>query len=61
MEVTEDPGQYMAQIEMREVKRAQGQDRLIDRWRIATTDQKITTYDISNEDNIMKMQSTTLS
>ena len=53
LEATEEQGQPMAQIEMREVRRAQRQDRMIDRWRIATIDKEVSNYDMSKEDHIM--------
>ena len=56
VEATEDPGQPMAQIEMREIRRKQREDKLIDRWRIAVIDNRVPTQNLSKHDVIMKKQ-----
>lgn len=56
VEVTEDVGRPLAQIEMREIRRMQRLDKLVDRWRIATIDQKIPVQLYTNEDRTMKKQ-----
>ncbi|XP_053372981.1 uncharacterized protein LOC123532109 [Mercenaria mercenaria] len=54
IDVTEDPGQPMAQIEMREIRRKQREDPIIDKWRIAVIDKTIPTKCYNKKDQIMK-------
>ena len=56
IEVTEDPGQILAQKEMREIRQAQRQDRLIERWRRAVIDKIIPKMYMMKDDLTMKKQ-----
>jgi len=56
VEATEDPGQGLAQIELREIRRMQRQDNLIERWRLAVIDQQMPRDNWSKEDLTMKRQ-----
>ena len=55
-DIIEEPGQPIAQKELREIRRAQREDKLIDRWRIAVTDKRIPSTTISKDDLIMRKQ-----
>ena len=55
VEITENPGKSMAQIDLRKIRKQQRMDPLIDKWRIATID-KIIPQCFSREDQIMKKQ-----
>ena len=52
----EAPGQTLAQKELREVRRAQREDRVIEKWRIALIDQTIPKNVITKEDLSMRKQ-----
>ena len=55
IEVTESPGQPMAQIEQREIRRNKRQDFVLGKWVRATIDRKMPKdYSSSREDKIMK-------
>ena len=54
IESTEDSGQPMAQIELRELRRQQRQDKCIDRWRIATLDKRIPTRNLTKDDYALR-------
>ena len=56
VDATETPGQSLAQREVREVRRAQREDELIDRWRIAVIDKRVPTNVYGKEDLMMKKQ-----
>ena len=56
VDATETPGQSLAQREVREVRRAQREDALIDRWRIAVIDKRVPTNVYGKEDLTMKKQ-----
>lgn len=60
IEATEDPSKPIAQIEMREIRNKQREDRLIDRWRIAAIDNCMPTNNLTKQDMIMKRQFKTL-
>lgn len=53
-DATEDTGQPVAQLEMREFRSAQLQVRLVDRWRIATIDKAIRTHVLPKDYAFMK-------
>lgn len=53
VEVTENPGHEMAQVEFREIRRSQREDVTIERWRRAVLDQKIP-QTTGKEDIVMK-------
>ena len=55
-DIIEEKGQPIAQKELREIRRAQREDKLIDRWRIAVIDKKIPNTTISKDDLIMRKQ-----
>ena len=55
VEATESPGQPMAQIEQREIRRSQREDMILGKWVRATIDKKMPKdYPNSREDQIMK-------
>jgi transposase InsO family protein len=54
VEITEDPGTPMAQVEMREIRRNQMADRVIGKWRIAVIDGQQIEKTFTKEDQIMK-------
>ena len=56
LDATETRGQSLAQREVREVRRAQREDALIDRWRIAVIDKRVPTNVYGKEDLTMKKQ-----
>ena len=56
VEVTEDIGTPMAQKEMREIRRSQREDWLIDRWRRAVIDKRVPHNNMGKEDMIFKKQ-----
>ena len=53
IEVTEDPGTPMAQIEMREIRRRQRQDSTIETWRRAVIDQMLPKKNWNRDDVLM--------
>ena len=55
-DIIEEPGQPIAQKDLREIRRAQREDKLIDRWRIAVIDKRIPNTTISKDDLIMRKQ-----
>lgn len=55
-EVLEDPSQSLAQKDLREIRRAQRSDNIIDRWRIAVIDKKMPKRVLVREDLSMKKQ-----
>lgn len=54
MEIIDDTGQGLAQLELREVRRMQRADNLIERWRIAVIDQRLPSKVMSQKDLTMK-------
>ena len=56
LEVLEEPGQTLAQRDLREIRKAQRNDDLMDKWRIAIIDQKIPNKMTSREDFTMPKQ-----
>ena len=55
VETAESPGQPMAQIEQREIRRDQREDVVISKWVCAPTDRKMPkNYSSTREDKIMK-------
>ena len=55
-EVLEESGQTLAQKDMREIRRAQRNDNLIDRWRCAVIDKNIPKRFLMKEDLTMRKQ-----
>ena len=56
LEVMEEPGQILAQRDVREIRKAQRNDGLIDKWRIAVIDKKIPSKLTTREDLTMRKQ-----
>ena len=56
VDVIEEPGQPLAQKEMLEIRRAQRQDRTIDKWRIAVIDKQLPSSFSSKEDLCFRKQ-----
>ena len=54
LEATEDQGVPMAQIELREIRRQQRLNKVIERWRIAVIDKRMPSRIVTKEDLIMK-------
>ena len=54
VEATEEFGKPMAQIELRELRREQRRDPMIEKWRIATIDKKMPRLVVGKEDFQMK-------
>ena len=54
VETIEVPGQPLAQKELREVRRRQREDPLIEKWRKAVIDQQLPRYTSGREDTTMK-------
>lgn len=54
VEALEDPGQVMAQVEFREIRKSQREDKVVDRWRRAVLDKKIPKNNLSKEDIVMR-------
>ena len=55
VEATENPGQPIAQIEQREIRRSQREDMILGKWVRATIDKKMSKgYPNSREDQIIK-------
>jgi hypothetical protein len=54
IEATETPMQPIAQLELREIRKAQRQDQLIEKWRIATIDKTLPQFNTLPGDIIMK-------
>ena len=54
VEVTEDPGTPMAQIEMREIRRRQRQDNTIETWRRAVIDKTLPRKNWNRDDILMR-------
>ena len=56
IDATDDMGQTMAQIELREIRKQQRLDNVIERWRIALIDRRIPSKNLTKEDIIMRKQ-----
>ena len=56
LEATEEQGLPMAQIELREIRKQQRLDRVIEKWRIAVIDKRMPSSIMSKHDLIMKRQ-----
>ena len=56
IDATDDMGQTMAQIELREIKKQQRLDNVIERWRIAVIDRRIPSKNLTKKDIIMRKQ-----
>jgi transposase InsO family protein len=56
LDIIDEPGQPLAQLEMREIRSAQRNDTLIERWRKAVIDNKLPSGYLKNDDLTMKKQ-----
>ena len=56
VEIAEEPGQMLAQKELREIRKAQRSDPLIEPWRIAVIDKQMPKKFMTGPDLTMKRQ-----
>ena len=56
IEATEEPGQSLAQLELREIRRIQRQDPLVERWRKAVMDKQPLQGNLGRSEPTMKRQ-----
>ena len=56
IDATDDMGQTMAQIELREIRKQQRLDNVIERWRIAVIDRRIPSKNLTKKDIIRRKQ-----